>query len=124
MHTRLVPKFAGPLAHCVLDLVCDACDALGRGAAILGVYRIPPRERGAAQGGSAAPGHALQARRRRAEVAPKPRRVPESNKRAPKNHDRIWIGFRTPKCSQKPPKMIPKTFKKALKLRCGFRSSF
>ena len=34
-------KFAGPLAHCVLDLVCDACDALGSDA--LGRGACDPR---------------------------------------------------------------------------------
>ena len=92
-----------------------------RGPAILGVYRIPPRaKRGAAWGGSAAPGPAFQGRRSPVEVPSKPRRVPESYKRASQNYDRIWNGFWTPKCSQKYPKMVPKTFTNLQKFEAVF----
>ena len=110
-------NFAGPQAQGVLDLVCDAWDTK---FAILGVSRSPPRaKRGAALGGSAPPGLPSQARRRSVDDPPKPRRVPESYKRASQIHDRIWNGFWKPKCIQKPSKISPKTFKTSLKSRCS-----
>ena len=87
----------------------------------VGVYRIPPRAKGAPPRGG--PRH-RDSRQPSADAPSKSRRVPESDKKASQNHDRIWNGFWMPKCSQQFPKMTPKTFKKSSKLRCGFRSSF
>ena len=97
-------KFAGPLAHGVLDLV----------PAILrsGGYRIPPRAKGAPPWGDL----------RRKRVRQSPLEVPQKSPRSPlevgssrrntsENRDRILNGFWIPKLSQKPPKMDPKPSK-------------
>ena len=103
-------KFAGPLAHGVLDLVCDAWDA---GLASLGVCRIPPRAKRAPPWGDPRP---QDLRRRRVEVPSKSCRSPveavprhgiikqKKNPKIARNSNGFWI----PKCFQKPPKIKPK----------------
>ena len=85
MDTQLSQKFAGPLAHCVLDLVFAML-------AILGVYRIPPRAKGAPPRGD--PRH-WELRLRRADDPPTIRRSPAAFRNPTKKHPKIMIEFGT-----------------------------